>query len=116
MRVHDNGVAGRRGGGGPSRSELRERGEVALRRAGLWDEVKDRLDEPGARLSGGQQQRLGIARALAGEAEVVLMDGACSALDPASNLRIEELIDELNSHYTAIIETHNVQQAARVGD
>jgi phosphate transport system ATP-binding protein len=116
MSVGDNAVAGLKLVGGLSRQELRERGQVALERAGLWDEVKHRLDEPGARLSGGQQQRLCIARALAVEPEVLLMDEPCSALDPASTLRIEELIDELKSEYTVIIVTHNMQQAARVAD
>ena len=116
MSVADNAVAGLKLVGGLNRQQLRERGQVALERAGLWDEVKDRLDEPGARLSGGQQQRLCIARALAVEPEVLLMDEPCSALDPASTLRIEELIDELKSDYTVIIVTHNMQQAARVAD
>ena len=89
---------------------------MALQAAGLWDEVKDRLDEPGAKLSGGQQQRLCIARALAVQPEVLLMDEPASALDPASTLRIEELIEELKSEYTVIIVTHNMQQAARVAD
>ena len=116
MSVIDNVVAGLRLSGGLGRGELRERGEAALRGAGLWDEVKDRLDEPGGRLSGGQQQRLCIARALAVEPEVILMDEPCSALDPASTFRIEELIEELKSEYTVIIVTHNRQQAARVAD
>jgi phosphate transport system ATP-binding protein len=116
MSVLDNAVAGLRLLGGLGRSELRDRGERALRAAGLWDEVKDRLPEPGAKLSGGQQQRLCIARALAVEPEVLLMDEPASALDPASTLRIEELIDELKSKYTVVIVTHNMQQAARVSD
>jgi phosphate transport system ATP-binding protein len=116
MSVMDNAVAGLRLFGGLGRSEIRERGEEALRGAGLWDEVKDRLDEPGGRLSGGQQQRLCIARALAVEPEVLLMDEPCSALDPASTFRIEELIEELKADYTLIIVTHNMQQAARVAD
>ena len=114
MSVLDNAVAGLKLAGGLSRQELRERGEQALRAAGLWDEVKDRLDVPAARLSGGQQQRLCIARALAVEPEVLLMDEPASALDPASTLRIEELIDELKQRYTVVIVTHNMQQAARV--
>ncbi len=116
MSVLDNAVAGLRLSGDLPRSELRPRGEAALRAAGLWDEVRDRLDEPGGRLSGGQQQRLCIARALAVEPEVILMDEPCSALDPASTFRIEELIEELKSEYTVIIVTHNMQQAARVAD
>jgi phosphate transport system ATP-binding protein len=116
MTVLDNAVAGLKLSGGLSRAELRERGEQALRAAGLWDEVKDGLNQPGAKLSGGQQQRLCIARALAVEPEVLLMDEPCSALDPASTLRIEELIEELKSRYTVIIVTHNMQQAARVAD
>jgi phosphate transport system ATP-binding protein len=116
MSVLDNAVAGLKLSGGLSRSELRERGEAALRAAGLWDEVKDRLNEPGARLSGGQQQRLCIARALAVEPEVLLMDEPASALDPASTLRIEELVEELKVDYTLVVVTHNMQQAARVAD
>src|SRR5207302_3465511 len=98
------------------RAKMAEQGERALQAAGLWDEVKDRLDEPGGRLSGGQQQRLCIARALAVEPEVILLDEPASALDPASTLRIEELIDDLKKEYTVIIVTHNMQQAARVAD
>jgi phosphate transport system ATP-binding protein len=116
MTVLDNAVAGLKLAGGLNRGELRERGEQALRAAGLWDEVKEGLNQPGAKLSGGQQQRLCIARALAVEPEVLLMDEPCSALDPASTLRIEELIEELKSQYTVIIVTHNMQQAARVAD
>jgi phosphate transport system ATP-binding protein len=116
MSVMDNAVAGLRLGGRYSRSALRERGESALRRAGLWDEVKERLAEPGGKLSGGQQQRLCIARALAVEPEILLMDEPASALDPASTLRIEQLIEELKEHYTVIIVTHNMQQAARISD
>ncbi|HTG47758.1 MAG TPA: phosphate ABC transporter ATP-binding protein PstB [Actinomycetota bacterium] len=99
-----------------SKAQMRERGEKALRAAGLWDEVKDRLDAPGGRLSGGQQQRLCIARALAVEPEVLLLDEPASALDPVSTLRIEELVGELKERYTIVIVTHNMQQAARVSD
>src|SRR5262245_35470691 len=116
MSVIDNAVAGLRLGSKLTRSKLRERGEQALRAAGLWEEVKNRLDEPGGRLSGGQQQRLCIARALAVEPDVLLMDEPASALDPASTLRIEELVEELKSTYTVVIVTHNMQQAARVAD
>ncbi len=90
--------------------------ERSLRRAALWDEVKDRLDDLGTALSGGQQQRLCIARALANEPEVLLMDEPCSALDPISTQRIEDLIVELKRDYTVVIVTHNLQQAARVSD
>jgi len=88
--------------------------ERSLRRAGLWDEVKDRLNESGTAMSGGQQQRLCIARAIAVDPEVILMDEPCSALDPIATARIEELIDELRGRYAIIIVTHNMQQAARV--
>ena len=88
--------------------------EASLRKAGLWDEVKDRLNQPGTSLSGGQQQRLCIARAIAVEPEVILMDEPCSALDPIATARIEELIDELRENFTIIIVTHSMQQAARV--
>jgi len=96
------------------RTELDEIVEVSLERAGLWDEVKDRLDQPGTSLSGGQQQRLCIARAIAVSPEVVLMDEPCSALDPIATARIEELIDELREKFTIVIVTHSMQQAARV--
>ncbi|MGB0935566.1 MAG: phosphate ABC transporter ATP-binding protein PstB [Alphaproteobacteria bacterium] len=88
--------------------------EKSLQRAGLWDEVKDSLDQPGTSLSGGQQQRLCIARAIAVNPEVILMDEPCSALDPISTARVEELIDELHQKFTIIIVTHNLHQAARV--
>jgi phosphate transport system ATP-binding protein len=99
-----------------SRSELRDRVEDALRRAALWDEVKDKLNDPGQALSGGQQQRLCIARAIASEPEVVLMDEPCSAIDPIATNKIEDLIEELKKQYTIILVTHNMQQAARVSD
>ncbi|WP_410959786.1 phosphate ABC transporter ATP-binding protein, partial [Salmonella sp. SAL4356] len=82
----------------------------------LWEEVKDRLDKPGIGLSGGQQQRLCIARTIAVEPEVILMDEPCSALDPVATLKIEELIEDLKQRYTIVIVTHNMQQAARVAD
>jgi phosphate transport system ATP-binding protein len=90
--------------------------ERSLRRANLWDEVKDRLGRSGASLSGGQQQRLCIARAIAVEPQVLLMDEPCSALDPISTLAIEDLIQELRDRYTIVIVTHNMQQAARVSE
>src|SRR5207253_5120212 len=116
MSVLDNAVAGLKLGGRLPKSELHDRGQRALEQAGLWGEVKDRLGDPGAKLSGGQQQRLCIARALAVEPEVLLMDEPASALDPASTLRIEELIQELKERYTVVIVTHNMQQAARISD
>jgi phosphate transport system ATP-binding protein len=94
--------------------ELDEIVEASLQRAGLWEEIKDRLDEPGTALSGGQQQRLCIARAIAVDPEVILMDEPCSALDPIATARIEELIYELRGRYAIAIVTHNMQQAARV--
>jgi phosphate transport system ATP-binding protein len=115
MSVIDNVTAGLRLTGA-SRSELEDRGHQALVGAGLWDEVKDRLKGPGVGLSGGQQQRLCIARALAVDPEVLLMDEPCSALDPMATLRIEELIGELKERVTIVIVTHNMQQAARVAD
>jgi len=97
-----------------NKTDIEEIVVTSLRKAGLWDEVKDYLDEPGTGLSGGQQQRLCIARAIAVNPEVVLMDEPCSALDPIATARIEELIDELREHYTIAIVTHSMQQAARV--
>jgi len=97
-----------------SRTELDEVVERSLRRAGLWEEVKDRLDDPGTGLSGGQQQRLCIARTIAVDPEVILMDEPCSALDPIATAKIEDLIDELTQNYAIAIVTHSMQQAARV--
>ncbi len=97
-----------------SKADLEQIVEQSLRRASLWEEVKDRLDHPGTGLSGGQQQRLCIARAIAVNPEVILMDEPCSALDPIATARIEELIDELRENYCIIIVTHSMQQAARV--
>jgi phosphate transport system ATP-binding protein len=120
MSVFDNVAAGLRlsasGRGGRGKADLHAKVEGALRAAGLWDEVADRLAEPGAGLSGGQQQRLCIARSLAVEPEVILMDEPCSALDPIATLKIEELIAELKQRVTIVIVTHNMQQAARVAD
>ncbi|MBS0375174.1 MAG: phosphate ABC transporter ATP-binding protein [Proteobacteria bacterium] len=97
-----------------SRADLDEIVQTSLQKAGLWEEVKDRLDHSGTSLSGGQQQRLCIARAIAVDPEVILMDEPCSALDPIATARIEDLIDELRQNYTIVIVTHNMQQAARV--
>jgi phosphate transport system ATP-binding protein len=96
--------------------DLHQRVEESLRGAGLWDEVKDRLSRPGMGLSGGQQQRLCIARTIAVEPAVILMDEPCSALDPIATLKVEELIDDLKERFTIVIVTHNMQQAARVAD
>jgi phosphate transport system ATP-binding protein len=115
MSILDNVAAGLKLTGTRGGS-LRERVHDSLRRVGLWDEVKDRLNAAGIGLSGGQQQRLCIARTIAVEPEVILMDEPCSALDPIATLRIEELISELKSRYTIVIVTHNMQQAARVAD
>ena len=103
-------------GGARKGSEMDELVETCLRRAGLWDEVKDKLHQPGTALSGGQQQRLCIARTIAVRPDVILMDEPCSALDPIATARIEELIDELKTEFTIVIVTHNMQQAARVSD
>ena len=97
-----------------SRADLDEIVQTSLRKAGLWEEVKDRLDGPGTGLSGGQQQRLCIARAIAVDPEVILMDEPCSALDPIATAKVEDLIDELRKNYAIVIVTHNMQQAARV--
>jgi phosphate transport system ATP-binding protein len=115
MSIFDNVAAGLRLTGARGRG-LHERVEKTLRGAGLWDEVKDRLGSPGLGLSGGQQQRLCIARTLAVEPQVILMDEPCSALDPIATLKIEELIAELKDTYTIVIVTHNMQQAGRVAD
>ncbi len=114
--IYDNVAYGPRVTGSVRERALPEVVERSLRHAALWDEVKDRLDEPGTSLSGGQQQRLCIARALANEPEVLLMDEPCSALDPIATQRIEDLIVDLKREYTIVIVTHNMQQAARVSD
>jgi phosphate transport system ATP-binding protein len=116
MSIFDNVAAGLRLGGEKNKKRLTEVVETSLHGANLWDEVKDRLDKPGAGLSGGQQQRLCIARAIAVEPQVLLMDEPCSALDPISTLAIEDLIEEIKKNYTIVIVTHNMQQAARVSD
>ncbi len=118
MSIADNVIAGLKFGPRRERraARLEEAVERSLRQAGLWDEVKDRLGKPGAGLSGGQQQRLCIARSLAVQPQVLLMDEPCSALDPVSTLIIEQLIGELKRDYTIVIVTHNMQQAARVSD
>jgi phosphate transport system ATP-binding protein len=115
MSIFDNVAAGIRLTGTRG-DNLRERVHRSLRAVGLWEEVKNRLNEPGIGLSGGQQQRLCIARTVAVEPEVILMDEPASALDPLSTLKIEELVDELKERYTIVIVTHNMQQAARVAD
>jgi phosphate transport system ATP-binding protein len=114
--IFDNVAYGPRINGLSRKSELPERVEQALRRSALWDEVKDRLDTSALGLSGGQQQRLCIARALAVEPEVLLMDEPCSALDPIATAKVEELIYELKRDFTIVIVTHNMQQAARVSE
>ena len=117
MSVYDNVAVGLRlNGGGKSRADIAEVVEKSLRKAAIWDELKDHLDRAGASLSGGQQQRLCIARALAVEPEVLLMDEPCSALDPVSTAKIEELIEDLGDRYTIVVVTHNMQQAARISD
>jgi phosphate transport system ATP-binding protein len=117
MSIYDNVVAGLKlQGGRKSKSTMDAVVEKSLRASNLWEEVKDRLNKPGAGLSGGQQQRLCIARAIAVEPQVLLMDEPCSALDPISTLAIEDLIQELKETYTIVIVTHNMQQAARVSD
>jgi phosphate transport system ATP-binding protein len=116
MSIYENVVAGLKLNGVRRKGQLDEIVEKSLRSSNLWNEVKDRLGRPGAGLSGGQQQRLCIARAIAVEPQVLLMDEPCSALDPISTLAIEDLIANLKDQYTIVIVTHNMQQAARVSD
>lgn len=116
MSIYDNITYGLKIQGRKKKKDLDETVEKSLRGAALWDEVKDRLHESGLSLSGGQQQRLCIARAIAVEPEILLMDEPCSALDPIATARVEELIHELKRDYTIVIVTHNMQQAARVSD
>ena len=116
MSIYDNVVSGLRLSGMKNRKALDEAAEKSLVGANLWNEVKDRLKKPGAGLSGGQQQRLCIARAIAVQPDVVLMDEPCSALDPIATARIEDLMEELKAEFTIVIVTHNMQQAARTSD
>ena len=116
MSIYENVVAGLKLNGVKKKSLLDAAAEESLKSANLWEEVKDRLNRPGAGLSGGQQQRLCIARTIAVEPQVVLMDEPCSALDPISTLAIEDLMFKLKDRFTIIIVTHNMQQAARVSD
>jgi phosphate transport system ATP-binding protein len=116
MSIYENAVAGLKLNGVRRKSVLDDAAEQSLRSANLWEEVKNRLSRPGAGLSGGQQQRLCIARTIAVEPQVVLMDEPCSALDPISTLAIEDLMFKLKDRFTIIIVTHNMQQAARVSD
>jgi phosphate transport system ATP-binding protein len=116
MSVFDNIAYGLKQHYRINRSELNDRVEKALQQAALWDDVKDKLNHPGTALSGGQQQRLCIARAIAVEPEILLMDEPTSAIDPVATARIEELIDILKERYTIVIVTHNMQQAARISD
>jgi len=116
MSIYDNVVAGLKLQGRRKKAELDIVVEKSLRGANLWEEVKDRLPRPGSGLSGGQQQRLCIARAIAVEPQVLLMDEPCSALDPISTIAIEDLMQQLKERYTIVIVTHNMQQAARVSD
>ena len=116
MSIFDNIAYGLKLHGVAGKDEIHARVERALRGAALWEEVKDMLRKPGTALSGGQQQRLCIARAIAVEPEVILMDEPCSALDPIATSKIEELIDDLKQNYTIVIVTHNMQQASRVSD
>lgn len=115
MSIYDNVAVGLKLEG-RSKRNIDERVEVSLRAAALWDEVKDKLHYSGLALSGGQQQRMCIARAVALEPDVILMDEPCSALDPVATYKIEELLHELKKHFTVVIVTHNMQQAARVAD
>lgn len=114
--IYENVAFGLRLGGKRSKSEMDGIVEQSLKRSALWDEIKDRLNDSAMGLSGGQQQRLCIARAIAVNPEILLMDEPCSALDPISTAKIEELIAELKKDYTIVIVTHNMQQAARVSD
>jgi phosphate transport system ATP-binding protein len=116
MSIFDNVAVGLRLGGMRNKAELLTHVEQSLRMAAIWDEVKDRLQHPATALSGGQQQRLCIARALAVQPDVLLMDEPASALDPVSSLRVEELVEQLKESYTIVIVTHNMQQAARIAD
>jgi phosphate transport system ATP-binding protein len=116
MSIYENVAAGMKLNGRVPKKKTDDVVETSLRSANLWEEVKDRLDRPGAGLSGGQQQRLCIARAIAVKPQVLLMDEPCSALDPISTLAIEDLMEQLKKDYTIIIVTHNMQQAARVSD
>ena len=116
MSIYDNIAYGVRLREKLSKSELNDRVEWALKKSALWDDVKDKLEQPGTSLSGGQQQRLCIARGIAVKPEVLLLDEPCSALDPISTARIEDLIDELKKDYTVVIVTHSMQQAARISD
>jgi len=114
--IYENIAYGVRLQGRPSKTEMDSIVERSLKRAAIWDEVKDKLKQSGAALSGGQQQRLCIARAIAVEPEVILMDEPCSALDPVATLKVEDLMQELKKDFTIVIVTHNMQQAARVSD
>ncbi len=116
MSIFDNAATGLRLNGVKEKKKIREIVETSLKMVALWDEIEGRLSESGASLSGGQQQRLCIARALAVEPEVLLLDEPCSALDPNATSKIEELIVKLKENYTVVIVTHNMQQAARVSD
>jgi phosphate transport system ATP-binding protein len=116
MSIKENVAFGPKRQGVRGKSVLSDIVEKALKDAALWDEVKDKLDQPGTALSGGQQQRLCIARVLAVQPEIILMDEPCSALDPIATLKIEDLMGQLAEQYTIIVVTHNMQQAARVSD